>query len=342
VLSNSLDVLRLGARKRAEVLAKLKSMEKELIEKLAVENFRGAARVRAAKFLKNAAAIIRENYQGVQLLLDLEGIGRTISQITAASVKVVLGADALKLPLQDYFASLASNVMIEGAPSKLWWAQQEARTRIRFEGAVRQGLASAETNQQIISRIVGKNGVPGVLEIERKHAATLVQTSVQAVANDARLATFRKNADVISAVKQVSTLDSHTSDVCIAYSGAQWDLDGNPLTVNGKLSPAFNGGPPRHFNCRSVLVPVTKTFKELGLNIPEKAPTQRASNEGPIDAKTTFDEFLKRKGKAYQDAQLGEGRADLWRAGKITLRDLVAGDGRPLTLRELRRNAGLD
>ncbi len=89
-------------------------------------------------------------------------------------------------------------------------------------------------------------------------------------------------------------------------------------------------------NCRSIEIPLTKTFKELGLKTKEVEFTTRASDEGQISAKTTFNNFLVRKGKAYQDEMLGKGRADMWRAGKITLKDLVDGNGRPLTLAELK------
>jgi hypothetical protein len=198
-------------------------------------------------------------------------------------------------------------------------------------------LAFGETNQQIIKRIVGSPSVPGIMDTARANAASLVQTSVQTVANDARLATFKENSDLIKGVKQISTLDSHTSLICIAYSGGEWDLDGNP--INGTTLP-FNGGPPRHFNCRSVLVPITKTFRELGIPIDEPQPTTRASTDGPVSAKTTFDDFLKRKGQAFQDEVLGKGRADLWRTGKMTLSQLVNGEGNPLTLEELRSKYG--
>jgi hypothetical protein len=50
----------------------------------------------------------------------------------------------------------------------------------------------------------------------------------------------------------------------------------------------------------------------------------------------TFEQFLNRQPPAFADKVLGKGRAALWRAGKITLRDLVSGTGRPLTLEELR------
>jgi hypothetical protein len=139
---------------------------------------------------------------------------------------------------------------------------------------------------------------------------------------------------VIKGVEQISTLDSHTSEICMAYSGAQWDLDGEPLP--GTTLP-FNGGPPRHVNCRSVLVPITKTFKELGIDIEEPAPSTRASDEGPISATITFDDFLKRKTTEEQDAMLGKGKAQLFRDGKITLRDLLDQSGNPLTLKELEK-----
>jgi F like protein len=337
VLSNALDILRLSANERAEVIRRLQAMEKELITRLASEDLAATDRAQINRVLSSADEIISRAYGGIQGQLDFASLGEAVSAETIKSIEVVLGIQAAKLPLADYFNAIASDVMIQGAPSAAWWSAQDAQLRMRFAQQVRQGLSSNETTQQIVSRIVGKNGQPGIMEVTRRNATALVNSSVQAVANSARLATFKANSDVIIGVKQVSTLDSHTSQICIAYSGAEWDLDGNPL----KGAPAFNGGPPRHFNCRSVLVPLTKSFKDLGLNIDEMPSSTRASDEGQIDAKTDFDAFLKRKGVAFQDEVLGEGKADLWRAGKITLRDLVSGDGTPLTLAQLRAKAGL-
>jgi hypothetical protein len=99
----------------------------------------------------------------------------------------------------------------------------------------------------------------------------------------------------------------------------------------------FNGGPPRHWGCRSVLTPIPKTFRDIGLDIDEPGDVgQRASSLGPVAGNMTFEQFLNRQPPAFADKVLGKGRAALWRAGKITLRDLVSGTGRPLTLEELR------
>jgi len=127
----------------------------------------------------------------------------------------------------------------------------------------------------------------------------------------------------------------HNSPTCVAYSGAEWDLDGNP--INGTTLP-FNGGPPRHWGCRSVLTSITKTFKELGIKgLPELPDTgERASDLGPIDRKTTMDQFLRMHDKEWQDEMLGKGKAQLWRDGKITLQQLVSGEGRELSLAQLK------
>jgi hypothetical protein len=150
-------------------------------------------------------------------------------------------------------------------------------------------------------------------------------------ANAARLAVFKRNADILTGVRQVSTLDSHTSLCCIAYSNGQWDLDGNP--INGTTLP-FNGGPPRHWGCRSLLVGISNNA-----TLRNRAGT-RASDEGQIDRKISFDDFLKRKSPEYVDEMLGKGRADLWRDGRIRCRDLLDEQGHILSLEELTAKFG--
>jgi hypothetical protein len=145
-------------------------------------------------------------------------------------------------------------------------------------------------------------------------------------ANAARLESFRNNSDVLLGVRQISTLDSHTCLICIAYSNAEWDLDGKP--INGTVLP-FLGGPPRHFNCRSVLVGISKS------SILRNHTGTRASDEGQIDRKISFDDFLKRKSPEYVDEMLGAGRAQLWRDGKIRCCDLLNDKGSVLSLAEL-------
>src|SRR5690606_24233783 len=182
------------------------------------------------------------------------------------------------------------------------------------------------------NRVLGTSTQPGVLQVSRTHARALVHSSIQTVANEARLETFRRMGDVVKGVRQLSTLDSHTTEICIAYANQEWDLEGKPL---GRTSLPFNGGPPRHWNCRSVLVPILKTFRELGLRIPElpRLFPRFASEGGPTNL--TMKQWLKTRTPEQLDEQLGRGRAKLFRAGKITTQQLLDLRGNPLTVAQL-------
>lgn len=338
VLHQSLNIFRFKAAKQTEIAKRLKALEKQLIKELSGPLLSDSRRDDINKFLKNSGGIIAEHYEKASSGLELNKLSETVAGNTSKSLKIFLGDEAPKIPSSMYFKSVMSDVLIKGHAVKDWWSEQSRQTAFKFAGEVRQGLANAETNQQIIARIVGTKAVPGIMPIARNNAAALVQTSVMAVANDARLSTFQANSDIIKGLQVVATLDGHTCVICMGYSGAEYELDGTPLND----APALNGGPPWHFNDRCVLVPITKTFKELGLDIPESEFTTRASDLGQVDSKTTFDDFLQRKGKAYQDEMLGEGRADLWRDGKITTRDLIDGKGRPLTLNQLQEKFDTD
>jgi hypothetical protein len=176
---------------------------------------------------------------------DLLALASHEAAFTASTISAI-GLDAA-LPSEAALKALVNGSLIEGAPSAAWWAKQSDDLQFKFAAQVRQGIAQGETLQQIIIRVAGskKLGLSGIFDVSRRNASALVHTSIQQVANDARLATFKANDDIIKGVRQLSTLDSHTSTVCVSYSGASWDLEGNP--INGTILP-FNGGTPRHWN----------------------------------------------------------------------------------------------
>ena len=145
-------------------------------------------------------------------------------------------------------------------------------------------------------------------------------------ANERRLASFRMHGRFIKGVRWLGTLDAHCCAICGALDGARWDLEGNPLGDHGLHFHV----PPLHPDCRCVLSPVPKSE-------PDEGPTigARASCEGPIDVGTTFQDFLERQSPTFVEGVLGRERADLFLAGKLTLRDLVTSDCRERTLAEL-------
>lgn len=201
---------------------------------------------------------------------------------------------------------------------------------------IRTSLENGESIQRATTRIVGGTidgvAVPGVMKTARHRAEAIVRTAINEIVTQTRLGTLQEMDDVVKAVQQISTLDNRTSDICIAYSGKVWDAE--TLKPIGHELP-WNGGPPRHFNCRSSIVPVLKSFEELGIDATEVPLATRASMDGEVPGDITFDQWLRSKGKAFQDEILGPRRAELWRTGKITLTQLVDMRGNPLDLDQL-------
>lgn len=338
IIAFALDLLRFDAGVRRKITSLLLEMQRELVARLATEDLTEYNQKRLNALLNESKKIIDDNYDSMSELMTtkLKGLAEVSAKQAGRSVENVLGVKVgVGLPTETHLKTLVSDTLIQGAPSKAWWKRQAGDTAFRFSQAVRQGVAQGETTQQIVARVVGRVGEPGVMDISRQNAYALVNTSTQAVAAKARLAFYKENADIIKGVRQVSTLDSKTTDICKAYDGAEFTLDGEPINT----TLPFNSGVPRHWNCRSVEVPITKTFKEMGVKMGE-LKRLRASEDGQVDGNMKFEDFLKTKSREWQDEALGKGRAELWREGKITIRDLLDQSGNPLTLKQLKAKYG--
>jgi hypothetical protein len=325
LITHGINLLRLTAGYQRDVLVLLRALEVDLVRKLiAGPVLTDIGRKRLLDLLAETRSEIARAYIAARNAVDLQAVAGLEASHTQRAFTVAANI-GVSLPTESVMRALVSNTLIQGAPSAEWWSRQGQDTAFRFTNAVRLGIAQGETNAQIVQRVRGTRTLPGVMEVSRRSAEALVRSSVQTVAGVARLEVFRENADVIEGVRQLSTLDGRTSDVCIAYSGGEWDLEGKP--ING-TTLAFNGGPPRHWNCRSVLTPIVDA-------IPGFEPT-RASMDGPVSGDLTFADWLGTKSKTFQDDLLGEGKAELWREGKMTLQQLLDQRGRPLTLEQLR------
>lgn len=337
MLRHQVDLLRLEAGARLGVLERLSRLSRELEALVRRGNVSEFSKRRIDQLLSSADATIQRYYEGISRSMGkvLDGAGDSSARHAKGTVEATLAAADVtaNLPTEAYLERLESNAIVQGAPSAEWWERQADDTSQRFSNAVRQGAVAGDTVEQMAARVAGRRGYPGVMDIAMSNARSLVHTSVMEVANEARMQTFRQNADVVEGVRQVSTLDSHTTEICMAYDGCEWDLDGEPR--DGTELP-FEGGPPRHWGCRSVLVPITKSFKELGVNAEEPGPGERASADGQVPGDMTFGDWLDTQTKEEQDDILGPGRAEMWRGGKITLTQLLDLRGNPLTLEQLR------
>lgn len=229
--------------------------------------------------------------------------------------------------------AIANTTLIEGGVVGDWWKRQNAVFTTTVVDQIRVGMRNGDSSAMIAQRLQAQ-----VFPKSRAQANALVATGINAVSNKARVDSYEENSDVLKGYQQISTLDNKTSDICISYSGMAWDFDGAPLPGTNTTLP-FNGGPPRHFNCRSSLIPVSKSAEELGLPPRSIAPGTRASMDGQVPDDITFDAFLKSKPAAFQDKLLGKARAKLWRDGRIGLTQLVDQTGRPKSVQQLVEDA---
>jgi len=159
--------------------------------------------------------------------------------------------------------------------------------------------------------------------------------------------TYKANADIIRGVQWMAILDNRTSDICKALDGQAWTLDGAKLpgTVHD-----FQGPPPAHFNCRSTLIPVLKSWSDLNKSSSREVRRRlkranlshpvRTSLDGKISEDMTYEQWLAQKdSKNPQMVKkiLGPSKYTLWKEDKMTFTDLIDQSWNPLTVAELKK-----
>ena len=168
---------------------------------------------------------------------------------------------------------------------------------------------------------------------------------MQSVSNQVRAEMIKANDDVIKGKQWISTLDNRTTPHCMAYDGLTWDLDDKPIGGHGK---SFGSGPPAHFNCRSTVIPLLKTWEELSQGPPalkrkiakaEKKvdASTRASLGKPVSEKMDYSSWFKRQSEKRQIEILGLEKHKIYVKGNLTFRQMVDQSGNPLTIQELKQ-----
>lgn len=363
---HALELQRYSVTARRQVLGYLARLEERLEDELRRSRLGDPAGqferdVRLRALLDQVQRLASEEYG--ELVAAAEGVMTEAAQLEVAHAvtplrPVAIAADVgLGVPTVEQLRSIASNVLIDGSPSREWWSRQAGDLVQRFADEIRDGLVRGESIDELVRRVRGQatgrrhtfeiagrrqtyvEFAGGLIDTSTRQAEALVRSSVAAVSSDARRATFEANQDVVKGVVQISTFDTRTTTICLAYGGKAWAYpDMEPI---GHLLP-YAGGTPRHWNCRSTEAPLLRSWRELGINLDDAGAGRRWSRlDGKVPGDWTMDDFLGRRTKAQLDAQLGPGVAELYRAGEISLDDLVSrATGRPLTVAEIEAMAG--
>jgi len=357
---HGIDLLRVDASIRREIVARLNGLERELIRLLRKVDPMAPTNVkyqdaRLVQLMGVSKSVFDQVYKDIQksvhdsLTTIAEAESHKLITTINRAVQVQLVAKVLDPQTAKVLAS--RNVLIQGAPSADWWAKQKKDRMFAFERSVREGMLAGEGIDEIARRVRGTRAnkyKDGIMETTRRQAQTLVRTSVQTVANESRFRTLKENNNVVKGYQWLATLDSRTTILCMTLDGQSWDLEGNP--INGSTA-GFQRPPPAHFNCRSTLIPVLKSWADLvdekkgGKRVADKLrkikkpASVRASMDGGVSDKLDYSEWLKRKdakNPEFARGILGPGRYDLWKKGKLSFSDLIDQSWNPLTVEQLR------
>ncbi|MDW0618223.1 minor capsid protein [Mannheimia haemolytica] len=318
---------RFDAHLRNQVWQRLSKTQKALLNRINAAGIDALPKRELDKLLKELKAEIAKNYQETTAYIqpELSGFFAVEKQALTELYNDEIGYDFFnQVPSYQRKATQQATI-IAGMPLESWFEKQGSELSFKFESTIRQGLLEGRQTPEIAKATAELFG------ISRRHADTLVITAVAKVADDAHKALRDENLDLIKGEMHLSTLDTRTSTVCQVRDGKMWDTDYKPIGHNLPYQR-----PPLHPRCRSILQLVMKDWKELGFeDVKNKSESTRASADGQVSDKTSYEDWLNSKSAEEQDKALGKGKADLWRRGVITFSDMLDQSARPLTLKEL-------
>lgn len=387
--AHKIDLLRFEESMVADVYSMFNDVQRDTWKRLqydykvySVTNKRQLSKLRQARLAKihdNVAESINEYRKKVQKWHD----GQLVDTIQAEfefyadAVNTAIGTDVLTVtPALTQIKSMASDMLIQGAQSKEWWAGQADDIQRRFMRAVRTGMYEGEGIDVIARRIFddkkilravsgAAEGVVPSMKAVRNGINALVRTSVQTASGLARDEMYAENDDLFSGEEYVATLDGRTTQMCMGLDGLQWDMDGVGIGHNiALLRPPMN----THWNCRSWMNPIVKTWEELSgvkiarkdgtkqdidtifreelkaLGVPAEEANKRVLNMRQANApdykglvaKRSYNKWLQDRPESFQRKILGASKFEMYKSGKLNLHEMIDQKGNPLTVQQLR------
>lgn len=182
----------------------------------------------------------------------------------------------------------------------------------RYKQIIAGGLASNEGTRSITKRLRDANAT----------ATTELQAITHTLIRSARSKAdeIAYNDFNVTSFKSVSVLDSRTSFLCASLDGKVYDMTYDKIPNK----------PPRHFRCRSKIVPKSDI---------DSNRAQNGDNKGQISNKTTFNDWFAKQSPKFQEGYLGKARYELYKDNKLNIRDFVdIKDGSRYTIEEIKKH----
>lgn len=335
----------------------LETLSGELSATLASINLeRGTSAAKLARLEKlktKIDKIISGTYSELDDYADANGLSLAQNEIAwlAQTINGALGIEIVEISInKTLIKQLATDVMIQGAPSSSWWYKQGKDLSHKFMSEMRMGIMQGEGLGELTRRVRGRqenkfaDGLISYSSSATRNAEALIRTSAMTVLNATRDEIYQQNEDLIKGIQSLATLDLRTTPVCRAYDGALYDLDYNPIM--GTKLPYL--ATPRHWSCRSLHIPLLYSFAELakryggntkiGRKLDKMNESTRSSLDGQISDKITYGDWLRTYDKndpAGVKDMLGASRYELWKSGKYDLADFINSKVNQIPLEDL-------
>ena len=369
-IAHMVDLSRFEEDLRQKVLLNLRLLENELARDILEGLGTGYTQAKLSALKAQTKASIATAYEAAesQMATAMIALAKVEASFVGKAINSSIGANLVTTTLlPDQLESIASKNMLFGSPAREFWKKQSTSLQDKFMVEMRMGVSRGEALDILTQRVRGKatnmrtpfktkagkqrymvDFRGGIMDMQTRNAQALIRTSVQQVANEVRNRTMVANDDVVKGMAWLSTLDTRTTPYCSAMDGLSWTLDGEAI---GGHSEPFNP-PPQHWNCRSVLAPLLKSWDELSQSkspelkkkltkaekkIPEST---RASMGGPVSEKLNYKQWFDKQPEAIQLDILGPGKLAIYKRGNLSFRAMIDQQGNPLTIAELEAKIG--
>lgn len=336
-LSNSVVARMIAILNRSD-----RRMFAELAERLERMDPASFSIERLESMLTSSNALSRQAYAAVERELTAE-LRAFVDYETSYQHQMLVS----HVPVQVSVAAVSADAVYAAAVARPFqgvmlrdvWRELDAKKMRQVRQAIAQGFLESKTTDQVIRELRGtraKGFKDGLIEVSRRDAEAVVRTAMGHMAGFVQDRTTEANADIIKAVRWSATLDLRTSPTCRPRDGKLYEpVSHKPI---GHTFPWLSGPGRAHWRCRSAQVVVLKSYKELGVDIPEVVVVgkTRASMDGQLPAETSYAEWLKKQPASRQDEVLGQTRARLLREGDLPLERMYSQKGEFLTIQDLR------
>ena len=226
------------------------------------------------------------------------------------------------------------------------WVGKTFETNIQagIKSELLTGMLKGESYRDMTKRFTGK-----VFDGFDRDMETLTKTYVQSANVRAMDDVMKANDDIVKGWKWNSVAENRTCMSCLS------------LDSRDEVYPIGEGpSMPAHHRCRCFKEIITKTFREMGVDVDEIETKYRPYTvRGTVDPITgaitpgkigvgggkiidtgrflgTYEDFLKGQSVAVQRQILGPSRLELWKSGKVALKDFADKNGNVYLLTELR------